>query len=208
MAFGLLTKHHLLGVSDELADRVRVTFDDVSVKNIKLLVFAFKNSGNKAIKKDDFEYPMKVFLGDDAKLLSFDIIKKYPDNLKIDIYPEQEELRICPALLNSGDYFLVQVLASVDSPSVKLDARIIDVSNLAPLTVKQRQNTNILAGFMGGSMFIGLATMGWLNPETVSLGEKYKSTFFFIIALMGVVILLEPFWNRYSRPSRRQIDFF
>ena len=46
LAFGVLSEHHLLGVDEELADRVVVTFDGQPVKNIKLVIFGVKNSGN------------------------------------------------------------------------------------------------------------------------------------------------------------------
>ena len=198
LAFGVLAEHHLLGVSDELANRVRITFDNRPVENIKLLVFALKNSGNKAVKVEDFIRPITISLGNEAKLLSFECIKESSN---------EDMLEISPILLNSGDYFLIQVLASVEKAKIEQDIRIVGVSSFVNLSVKQRQNTSFLNGLVPSLTFLGLGYVGLVHPEISSFDENATFIASVVLTIFGIAILAEPFWNRFSRPSRRQIDF-
>ena len=207
LAFGVLAEHHLLGVSDELANRVRITFDNRPVENIKLLVFALKNSGNKAVKVEDFIRPITISLGNEAKLLSFECIKECPANLNINISSNEDMLEISPILLNSGDYFLIQVLASVEKAKIEQDIKIVGVSSFVNLTVKQRQNTSFLNGLVPSLTFLGLGYVGLVHPEISSFDENATFIASVVLTIFGIAILAEPFWNRFSRPSRRQIDF-
>jgi hypothetical protein len=138
LAFGVLAEHHLLGVDEELADRVVVTFDGQPVKNIKLVIFGVKNSGNQPILVNDFEgRSLRFTFGENAKVLSTEIIRQLPQNLGCSFDVLDDTVQVKPLLLNVNDYFVVQALVTVPEVNMQADSRIVGVSRLSALSVQK-----------------------------------------------------------------------
>lgn len=133
LAFGSLSVRSLLTVSEELANRVVVSFDGERVENIQLLVLGIKNSGDKPILAADFERVFSVGFGLGSRVLSADVTKQFPSDLAASIRTIENRVQLSPLLLNPGDYVVVKVLLSADKLDVVSDCRIVGISRPVPL---------------------------------------------------------------------------
>lgn len=100
LAFGVISNRNLLTVSEELEQRVTVYFDGKSVPNLQMIVFGLKNSGNTEVLIGDFESPITVTLGGDARILSADVLQISPVDLPCRVSHTDSELIVPPLLLN------------------------------------------------------------------------------------------------------------
>jgi hypothetical protein len=209
LAFGVLAEHHLLGVDEELADRVIVTFDGQPVKNIKLVIFGVKNSGNQPIRANDFEdRSMRFTFGENSKVLSTEIIRQSPQNLGCSLEVLDDTAHIKPLLLNSNDYFVVQALVTVPEVNMQADSRIVGVSRLSALSVQKPSYKVVILSLFILPIF-ALYSMMVLkevtdNHPTVTDYLAMGAPFLLIILLLSDAI---PRWkNLLANPIRRYID--
>ena len=110
LAFGVLYETQLLSVSTTLANRAQISFDGQVVPNIRLVVLALKNSGNRPVLASDFQSPFAVRFGDAARPLSVEVSKQFPADLGATVQLQGEQLLVQPLLLNPGDYFVLEVI--------------------------------------------------------------------------------------------------
>jgi len=128
LAFGVLSSRGLVAVDPTLAPRVTVSLDGSPVTNVHLIVLGLKNTGNTSIHSADFERSMNVSFGANARLLSAEVSRQHPPNLAPSLQIHRESLQIDPLLLNTNDFFVVQVLVSTPNPEVICDLRVSGVS--------------------------------------------------------------------------------
>lgn len=133
LAYGVLSRQRLLSFSRELKGRVEVTVDGKPVEDVHLLVIGVKNSGNTPILQSDFLYVPSIRAATGTIFLSVEASTLTPSNLGLDLFFYPEKIEFNPILLNPGDYFSVQVLASSQDPEVSPDFRIIGSSNVERL---------------------------------------------------------------------------
>lgn len=207
LAFGTMLDRNLLNVSDQLAQKVIVTFDGDPVKNIRMVLLGFKNSGTSPILETDFQQPVRITFGNEAKLLSVEVTSQVPSNLKIvaSHIPESDCVELAPLLLNSGDYFVLQALVSVQQLSVAVDARIVGVASLAEITSGYRVT------FARSIRTIGL----FIAVSFTLYGASYVSrkndgltpgTILFAIGLVTLTALGQWLYGNIGKRARRYIN--
>jgi len=201
-SFGVFYQTPLLTVAEELAARVRVTFDGNAIRNLRLVVLGFKNSGNRPIVTSDFEREVRITMSSGSTILSCDISKQSPANLDVQAAIHGHELRLSPVLLNPHDYVLLKLLVGCDSPIVPLvDARIVGVRNLTPLMRsdeiagwrKVRQNVVLLPVFS----LLAIGVSYWANEPSL-----FHGSILFACATVPFVLvqwILEHATNRANR---------
>ena len=164
-AFGALSSRSLLTVSDELSGRVSVLFDQEPVTDIRLIVLGGKNSGDKPILATDFERPLSVGFGPQAKVLAASLTKQSPLNLGADVQTDRTRITLTPLLLNPGDYFVVQLLVASPKLAFDVDTRIVDVPTLAPLNTGLRLRPGAIKNLLFNAvMFIVLGFSNVRSP--------------------------------------------
>ncbi|MDD2809551.1 hypothetical protein [Rhodoferax sp.] len=134
LAFGVLSARELLTIHDSLSSRVTVTLDGALVRDVSLLVFAFKNSGNRPFRAGDFAVPATFEFGSTVRLLSAEISRRSPENLEARIDANESKLVLQPLLLNQGEYVVIQALVAGRNPKVSCNVRVDGVSKLQPIS--------------------------------------------------------------------------
>ena len=133
LAFGVFYETPLLGVSRELAGRVQILLDGQAVPNLRLVVLAVKNSGNRPILATDFHSPLVVRFGTGVAPLSAEVGRRVPDNLPFDATLSNGEVHITPLLLNPGDFAIIKVLTTGSAASPIADVRLAGVPRVATI---------------------------------------------------------------------------
>ncbi|UJS26155.1 hypothetical protein [Thiothrix winogradskyi] len=205
LAFGVLSEHHLLGVDEELADRVAVTFDGQLVKNIRLVIFGVKNSGNQPILINDFEgRSMRFTFGENAKVLSTEIIHQSPHNLGCSLEVVEDTIQVKPLLLNSNDYFVVQVLVTAPEINMQADIRLVGIPTIVELSAQKPEN--LIASIVG--RILALSSLILIFP--VAAFEIFNKNYLFLVILLIPLFAIPIFWHdlrgAINNLKRRYID--
>lgn len=137
IAFGIVSSRRLLSIGDEVSSRVSVQLDGKVVKDLHLLVYALKNSGNRAVSQSDFQRPLSISFVE-GQVVAAEVVFQTPSNLGARLVVTESRVELEPLLLNSGDQVLVQILLSATSPHASVDARVVDVPALVPISVIPR----------------------------------------------------------------------
>ena len=145
IAFGAISVRSLLSVSEELSGRVVVTLDEKPVQDLHLIIVGLKNSGTCSILPSEFDRPAVLSFGDNVEIISWQITKEQPSNLKAVVNLNKNQLEVMPLLLNRGDYITLKVLVSTSKPNISADIRVVNIERLTmlnkswrpPITLKQ-----------------------------------------------------------------------
>ncbi|TAA11979.1 hypothetical protein EA658_12535 [Pseudoxanthomonas winnipegensis] len=130
LSAGFLVKKHLISVSDSVSDRISIRLDGRDIENLKIYSYGFKNSGNVEIRPNDFEKSVSLTIGDGAEIVEFSVAKVNPPALDPIVSGDKSKILIDPLLLNPGDYFVVDVLATGASSTLNVDCRVAGISSL------------------------------------------------------------------------------
>jgi hypothetical protein len=217
LAFGHLSARTVLTVSDEISGRVSVTFDQRPVTNIRLVVVGLKNSGDRPILAADFERPLSVHFGAQARLLSVSVIKQSPTNLHAGVEIDGNKLTLTPMLFNSGDHIVIQALVEAPELAIVADTRIVDIPSLVPLNTGLRMPTNVLRRIFVDVVQFALAASCVVVIEIIPASDPTKQDVTTLLwpapAILGGIVgllLLLPLraWlvGRIRNHARRYID--
>lgn len=219
LAFKVLSIRSLLTVSEELANRVVISFDGAPIANIQLVLLGIKNSGDKPILATDFERPFSIGFGQVAMLLSADVSKQSPTNLGAKIATAEQRVELTPLLLNPGDYIVIKVLLAAPQVEVHSDVRIVGISELAPLNEGTRLRpgalrnliVNILILTAIGIFSVALNHFGWLSnsqqqPQTPIPPWEIAGGVSVIVLLLILFTLRDWIVGRIRNNDRRYID--
>ena len=138
LSFGLIAGRRLIAVADELTSRVKVHLDDRPVSNVYLLEFGLKNSGSQPLRAEDFESPITIKFKNDATLLTAQVTRRSPADHPSTTRIDGNALAVSPALMNPGDYLVLQVLLSHPRPEFDVTARVYGISALSPINTGWR----------------------------------------------------------------------
>ena len=133
LSFGVLSARTLISVHNSLSNRVSVTLDGRSVKDVSLVVFALKNSGNAPIRSADFQRPLHFRFASSTNLLSVEITRRSPSNLEALVSVDGDTASLAPLLLNPGEHIVFQALIAGRDQNVSCDARIEGISTVTRL---------------------------------------------------------------------------
>ena len=122
----------LISVRNDIEPEVEILFRGKLVSDVRLIELTVRNGGNVPIDAADFVEPLIIGLHKQARVMSTDILRTEPDNLRVDIsVSEESDIVVQPMLLNPGDRFTAKFLIAgggVSRPS----ARIRGVKRLEP----------------------------------------------------------------------------
>jgi hypothetical protein len=120
---------------DQVDGGVRVFVDSVEVQGLSFLAIEVVNSGDEPIRSADFEGPLVVNLGDDARIYRAVVRSDQPLPLRFGERPASNQLTIRPVLLNPGDAFVVRVTGTgLEGAEIDVHARIAGVKALVDRT--------------------------------------------------------------------------
>jgi hypothetical protein len=116
-SYYITSAESIFSISDDIKNRMAITFDNKPIKSLNLIVIKFKNTGKAPIQPSDYERHIWIKFGDSSEILSVDVVNKEPNNVNViaknsplnQTTPQLNPLSSCdvisvnPLLLNSGD---------------------------------------------------------------------------------------------------------
>jgi hypothetical protein len=149
-----LTTPSVVNVRQEAEDRISIAYDGKPVGDVRLVDLRVTSSGNTEIDAGDFERPFSVPLGEGARVLSVEVAKTHPAELRPEVTVEDSHLTIAPLLLNSGDSFEIVALVSDLSEATSLDGRVAGVTKFENLGSRQAESRSFV--LRNGAEFLRL----------------------------------------------------
>ena len=210
LAFGVISSRALLSVDDEVSGRVSIAMDGVPVRNLHLIVCGLKNSGTQPVLPEDYERPVAISFGDEAKILILQTTKEYPKNIVTSASSNGNCVEFAKVLLNPGDYAVVQVLLSAETPKVSADCRIVGITQLVELNKPSAFPYITLKSYMVTALqvlIVGAVTWPFFTldypPEAVDRLERFLP--WIVVFFIGITL---SHWaaSRIFNPRSRRID--
>jgi hypothetical protein len=141
----------LLSVRDDMEGKLKITFGDMPVSKVHLAIIKVINTGYVSIKKEDFDEPLRMNFGKDARILAADIIDTNPKDLPAEedigaIFSEDvDNVTLTPLLLNRKDSVTFKLIVS-NAADVCITGRIMGVRaiNRMNMVERSRRQSNML----------------------------------------------------------------
>jgi hypothetical protein len=185
LGYQILANTPVLTVDEEIRGKLKIWYEDIPVRNLQLLLLKFINTGNVPIATADFERPLSITFGSEAKILSSEIIASSPSDLSPSISATTHGIALAPLLLNPNDYFTIKALVSERQGGVSVTARIIGVERVVylkeSLLIKRGA---LLFAFVLSGLLSGIVS-NWLTVLTTV--TRWKAPFYY--AAFGVAVI-------------------
>ncbi|MBU7047991.1 MAG: hypothetical protein HXS54_16250 [Theionarchaea archaeon] len=170
LGYEILENLSLVSVEEDVKDRIELYFDKKKVSDVSLILFRVINTGNIPITKNDFEKPIVVSFGDNARILEISTEKTEPQNLEVEFKLKESSMEIDPALFNPKDYVIFKVLAG-QCEGVNMITRIVGVKEIKDITYRRELYRDFVEGLMLGRL--SGAEMA-LELMKITLGRRKK----------------------------------
>jgi hypothetical protein len=131
LSYTIISQSSLLNFNEEVKGDLKIMFKGRIVSDVSLIIFKIFNSGKLPILSGDFERPMAFDFGNQAEILSAEVIEVTPKNLQALVRTEEKKIILEPLLLNSGDSMKLKVLLTGFNNCLNLNARIAGVPEIS-----------------------------------------------------------------------------
>lgn len=134
LSYAVLSQPLVTVSTKEIIGRVQVLLDGRPIDSPRLLLLKIENTGELAIEAKDFDHPLTVTVN--GEIINCYVINASSNSLRECVkfkLVEDRQLKFDNMLLNSGDWFEVQILASnmMDNKlPLSLQARIVGVNDV------------------------------------------------------------------------------
>ncbi len=210
LAFGVISNGNLLTVTEELQQRVKITFDGNPVPNLQMVIIGLKNSGNVEILASDFDKPFSAHFEEGTKILSVDILNANPTDLPCNISHSEDTFTLEPLLLNPGEWVAVKILATNFNGNVRPIYRVVGVSSVASINKGRRSNPDAAFNIAANAViYFVLVLVLILLANFSGHGSDIKELLVIFSALFGLLILVHlSNWllDFFSNAANRYID--
>jgi hypothetical protein len=140
ISYEILSNIPLLSVQKDIIDKLQVFYYNKPVDSVRVLNIKICNTGNVAIKSEDFDQsnPIELDFGQKSRLLDVEVLGTSPQNLRsrIKLSVDQRSIKLEPLLLNAKDYLKLKILISESSGFFKVYGRIIDVKDIKDVRLR------------------------------------------------------------------------
>ena len=115
----------LLFLDAEARESVQAVYKgERRVESIDRVTVRFINSGNEAIRSDDFQSALTIDIGTGAEALEGEVTDSQPGDIAVELCVAGEEVRVVTGLLNPRDTFAISVLVGDFGGTVSVNGRI------------------------------------------------------------------------------------
>jgi len=109
ISYEILTDNQL--IDDSLLENdIKITYEKKDLSNLRIIIFRIVNDGFKSITIDEYNSNITIFFGNDAAILSHELIKIVPNYLPVEYNTKGHTLCVEPLMLNRGDSFEIKLL--------------------------------------------------------------------------------------------------
>lgn len=170
--------------------KLELLYEKRAVPNIRFDRYVISNVGDAAIRKDDFESPIKIYLGDRSKVLEARVIRTRPNNVAAQVHIEKSAVLIQPFLLNPRESVVIEAV-STGSRFPDIQARIANTTILerfgpAPVGALQLL-TDVAVALM---LFVAIGAIGTIvrsqDPKTKSGGASLGASV--LLLFLGIAL--------------------
>lgn len=153
----------VVSVAHGVSDQVRVMFHDQTVEDVSLIDLQIKNTGKAPIEARDFAAPLRIDFGEQAMVLTTDVVSATPPELAAaaEVAMSNGSIVVSPLLMNPGDVLKVKCLVS-RSTIFTATARISGVRNVDTESLGESAShsslnlTTRVVGYLGVAMMLAL----------------------------------------------------
>lgn len=131
ISYRIVSNANIATIDKNLESRVEIKLDGNTIKNARLIVLDIWNSGNTAIKSDDYNEPI-IFVFDGAKVIGNEVLFTEPADLinintiKNSLISHTESVEISSFLLNPKQRMRFSVLIDSEMNIIKVKGRLIN----------------------------------------------------------------------------------
>ncbi len=182
---------------------------------MRLIVLRIWNSGDVAIRPDDFVEPITINFGEN-EILDAQIVEITPKNItssKESLIQKSESVELKPLLLNSKDSIELKVLLNGSARDIKVRARIVGVEKITErnITTLYQKYTNIPVGWLFALLLLTIALVFLVNTATSAIatqGILFIVTIYLVLAIVSIAFLsilisqVAPFLNSLFRDAK------
>jgi hypothetical protein len=176
--YQIIANTPVLTVDEQIRGKLKVSYEDIPVQNVQLLLLKFINTGNVPIATADFERSLSITFGSEANVLSSEIVASSPSDLSPSVSVSTDGITLAPLLLNPNDYVTIKALVSGHQGAVSVTARIIGVGKV------RRLNESFIKQ-IAPSFFVGVVS-GVLAP--LIFYAKSKGAIFYALGGVGIIL--------------------
>jgi len=146
LGYEILAETSLLTVNKDIHEKIKIYFEDKLIQNAWLLIYKIVNNGNMSITKDDFDGDISVSFDKEITVLSAQIVKTNPENLKATLNRLDSEIVLKPLLMNSLDSITINIILSnyVKDTLPAPKARIAGVSQVKYIDESKIKNSKLI----------------------------------------------------------------
>ena len=201
LSYEILSKTPVLSAAEEIAGKLQILFQGEVVQKVYLLVIRISNTGNVPIASSDYERPISIRFGGEARILTTEVSESEPKNMDAKVETRDQNILVKPVLLNSGDSITIKSLVSNYSGKLNIDGRIIGVKNISP----KRDTSNIwsVVLMIAGMVLFGIGAIGSRKDICTDLSVFEKEPFAAFSFFTGYILMISGMLM--SRPYRRRL---
>ena len=207
LSYTILWRHPLLNFKGVARDQLDIRFRGENVSSSQLVVIRMFNSGHLPINLSDYQTDLSIKLNPGAQILDAHVIETMPADLEERFKdPEKtlverldaEKIVIRPILLNAGDSFTIQVLASNLIGNISIAGHVQGISRV-DVWRENRVFPTVLTHF--GAIVMAVAMLGVRPSDLVSLQFEHVLPWMLGFLLGYVFLSAGISWPRKSEGS-------
>lgn len=131
----ILASTSLVEVEQSITEDIKVLYKDQPIANLSLVQVKVENSGNQAIREEDYAQPIKFVFPSQAEIVEAVVLESSPPNIGITVQMEQNTAILSPVLLNEEDQVIIRLLVvnvptNYDEQPFEVNARIAEVKDI------------------------------------------------------------------------------
>jgi hypothetical protein len=186
--YRILFRSLVVNVSPGFKGRVRVLFDDQPVERLEAIGIEFTNSGNIPILRGDFEGPIKVGFGPQARLITL-AAESEPANVAPSLSGDIGTIQISALMVNPRDVIRITTLVSA-AGDVSIEGRIAGVSQIQEITERRGRYRPVRRAVQFLILIVLFALLFWAQGAPAALWVVGS-----IIGFLGFALEIGEFWE-------------
>ena len=139
----------LARVKEEVKEKTELYYENKKVENISSILLKIKNTGLKAIKKENFVTPLKFIFDDASTVVSVNKVK--PENIEATIDWDANTATCKFNLLNCGDEVVIKfTLINGTGKLERIEGRIEDIRKIPQINglTDREAKSSLIAGML------------------------------------------------------------
>ncbi|MEP7290780.1 MAG: hypothetical protein ABI835_03305 [Chloroflexota bacterium] len=185
LTFEPVTISKLASIDSTIAGKLDIRYEGAPITDMYEMQINFRNAGTIPIEKQDFEKPIHITFKSKGSsienmyaILEARIIEKSPSNLGVDAKIDGKSIVLEPALMNSGDFFIIRALIEGVIEQAHIDTRISGVKEIKQVTSNKKMwmrdfldnsEVQLILGIGVGTYITQLILRYWLPSEIVNI---------------------------------------